>query len=187
MTSSGTPSGRSGRAGSPAGRRRCRSGLPAAVSTTARTSSRAGVPQELDHPVALVGGDGVGGLGPVEREPQHAALLPGEELVVEGPLGGHGRTRSQSPDGASDMVRVGCAGPWRRCPPSTSSTSACCSSAWWSGLVFAFHGYAKFFRGGRLAGTAGWFDSMGMRPGHLHARLAAAGELATGTCIASGC
>lgn len=54
------------------------------------------------------------------------------------------------------------------------------------GPVFAFHGYAKIFRGGRLAGTAGWFDSMGMRPGHMHARFAAVGELATGTCITLG-
>ncbi|HEY8545835.1 MAG TPA: DoxX family protein [Acidimicrobiales bacterium] len=54
------------------------------------------------------------------------------------------------------------------------------------GPVFAFHGFAKIFRGGRLDGTANWFDSMGMRPGHLHARLAAGGELATGTCIALG-
>lgn len=55
------------------------------------------------------------------------------------------------------------------------------------GPVFAFHGYAKIFRGGKLAGTAGWFDSMGMKPsGWLHARMAAAGELATGTCILLG-
>ena len=54
------------------------------------------------------------------------------------------------------------------------------------GPVFAFHGFAKVFRGGRLDGTAGWFDSMGMRPGHLHARFAAFGELATGTCITLG-
>lgn len=54
------------------------------------------------------------------------------------------------------------------------------------GLVFAFHGYAKFFRGGRLAGTAGWFDGMGMRPGHLHARAAAGGEVLTGICLALG-
>ncbi len=54
------------------------------------------------------------------------------------------------------------------------------------GPVFAFHGFAKIFRGGRLAGTAGWFDSMGMRPGHLHARFAAFGELATGICLLLG-
>jgi putative oxidoreductase len=54
------------------------------------------------------------------------------------------------------------------------------------GPVFAFHGFAKIFRGGRLEGTAGWFQSMGMRPGHVHARLAAAGELATGICLTLG-
>jgi putative oxidoreductase len=54
------------------------------------------------------------------------------------------------------------------------------------GPIFAFHGFAKIFRGGRLAGTAGWFDSMGMRPGHIHARLAAAGELGTGICLTLG-
>jgi putative oxidoreductase len=54
------------------------------------------------------------------------------------------------------------------------------------GPVFAFHGFAKIFRGGRLDGTAGWFESLGMRPGHVHARLAAGGELATGTCLALG-
>jgi putative oxidoreductase len=54
------------------------------------------------------------------------------------------------------------------------------------GPVFAFHGYAKIFRGGRLDGTAGWFDSIGMRPGHLHARVAASGELATGVCMTLG-
>ena len=54
------------------------------------------------------------------------------------------------------------------------------------GPVFAFHGYSKIFRGGRLAGTAGWFHSMGMRPGDMHARLAAGGEIATGACLALG-
>ncbi len=54
------------------------------------------------------------------------------------------------------------------------------------GPVFAFHGYAKIFRGGRLAGTARWFNSMGMRPGDWHARFAAGGELATGICLALG-
>jgi putative oxidoreductase len=54
------------------------------------------------------------------------------------------------------------------------------------GPVFAFHGYAKIFRGGRLSGTAGWFDSIGMRPGDVHARLAAGGELATGVCLTLG-
>jgi putative oxidoreductase len=54
------------------------------------------------------------------------------------------------------------------------------------GPVLAFHGYAKIFRGGRLEGTGGWFHSIGMRPGHVHARVAAGGELATGACLALG-
>lgn len=54
------------------------------------------------------------------------------------------------------------------------------------GLTFAAHGYAKVFRGGRLAGTAGWFDSIGMRPGALHARLAAGTEMTTGVLMAIG-
>lgn len=54
------------------------------------------------------------------------------------------------------------------------------------GITMAAHGYAKFFKGGRIAGTAGWFDSMGMRPGKVHARLAAGGEIASGVCLAFG-
>lgn len=54
------------------------------------------------------------------------------------------------------------------------------------GPVFAYHGYAKITKGGKLAGTAAWFDGMGMRPGHLHARAAAFGELATGACLTLG-
>lgn len=54
------------------------------------------------------------------------------------------------------------------------------------GLTMAAHGYAKFFKGGRIAGTAGWFDSMGMRPGKVHATMAAGGEIAAGLCLAVG-
>lgn len=54
------------------------------------------------------------------------------------------------------------------------------------GVTMASHGYAKFFKGGRIAGTAGWFDSMGMRPGRVHATLAATGEIAAGLCLAVG-
>jgi len=54
------------------------------------------------------------------------------------------------------------------------------------GLTMAAHGWAKFFTGGRIAGTAGWFDSMGMRPGRVHAVLAAGGEIAAGVCMALG-
>ena len=55
-----------------------------------------------------------------------------------------------------------------------------------AGLTLAAHGYAKFFRGGRIPGTAGWFDSIGMRPGKLHAYLAASTELGAGLLFAAG-
>jgi len=54
------------------------------------------------------------------------------------------------------------------------------------GLVMAAHGYAKLFRGGRIPGTAGWFDSIGMRPGLINAWLAAATEVAAGLALALG-
>lgn len=54
------------------------------------------------------------------------------------------------------------------------------------GVTMAAHGYNKFFKGGRIAGTAGWFDSIGMRPGKMHATLAASGEIAAGVCLALG-
>lgn len=54
------------------------------------------------------------------------------------------------------------------------------------GLTLAAHGLQKFFGGGRIAGTAGWFDSMGMKPGKLHAVLAAGTETAAGLGLAAG-
>ena len=54
------------------------------------------------------------------------------------------------------------------------------------GLVFAAHGWAKRFKGGGLKGTAGWFDSIGMRPGALHAQLASGGEMLFGVMLALG-
>ena len=52
------------------------------------------------------------------------------------------------------------------------------------GVTMAAHGVAKL-RGG-ISGVASWFDGMGMRPGWLHARLAAFGEIAAGLCLAFG-
>ncbi|MEL6980859.1 MAG: DoxX family protein [Actinomycetota bacterium] len=54
------------------------------------------------------------------------------------------------------------------------------------GLIFAAHGWAKRFSGGGIAGTAGWFDSMGMRPGKVHANLASSAEMLTGVLLALG-
>ncbi|MDF3338527.1 DoxX family protein [Mycolicibacterium septicum] len=54
------------------------------------------------------------------------------------------------------------------------------------GLTMAAHGYNKFFGGGRIPGTAGWFDSIGMKPGLFHARVAASTEIAAGLGLALG-
>ena len=54
------------------------------------------------------------------------------------------------------------------------------------GLTMAAHGYNKFFGKGGLSGTAGWFDSMGMKPGMFHARVAATTEMAAGLGLAVG-
>ncbi|WP_422745429.1 DoxX family protein [Mycobacterium sp. WMMD1722] len=54
------------------------------------------------------------------------------------------------------------------------------------GLTMAAHGYNKFFGGGRIPGTAGWFDSIGMKPGMFHARVAASTEMAAGIGLAVG-
>jgi putative oxidoreductase len=54
------------------------------------------------------------------------------------------------------------------------------------GLTLAAHGYNKFFGPGGLKGTAGWFDSMGMKPGMFHARVAATTEMSAGLGLAVG-
>jgi putative oxidoreductase len=54
------------------------------------------------------------------------------------------------------------------------------------GLTMAAHGYNKFFGPGGLKGTAGWFDSMGMKPGMFHARIAATTEMSAGIGLALG-
>ena len=54
------------------------------------------------------------------------------------------------------------------------------------GLTVCLHGFNKVFGGGKLAGTGGWFASMGMKPGWLHARMAAATEIGAGLLLAVG-
>jgi putative oxidoreductase len=55
------------------------------------------------------------------------------------------------------------------------------------GLTLAAHGYMKVFKGGRIPGTAGWFDSMGMKPnGTIHAWMAALTEMGAGLLFAVG-
>ncbi len=54
------------------------------------------------------------------------------------------------------------------------------------GLTFFTHGYAKQFQGGKIAGTAAWFDGMGMKPGKVHAQLASLTEMGAGLALAVG-
>ncbi|MGL5817756.1 MAG: DoxX family protein [Phycicoccus sp.] len=54
------------------------------------------------------------------------------------------------------------------------------------GPMLVVHGWNKVFGGGGLNGTAGWFDSLGLRPGWLHARLAAVTEIGAGVLVTLG-
>lgn len=57
------------------------------------------------------------------------------------------------------------------------------------GLVVAMHGFMKLGlvgKGGSVAGTAGWFDSMGLRPGMLWALIVVAAEAGGGVLMALG-
>ena len=54
------------------------------------------------------------------------------------------------------------------------------------GLTLAAHGFNKFFGGGRIPGTARWFESIGMKPGKFHATVAATTETAAGLGLAAG-
>ena len=54
------------------------------------------------------------------------------------------------------------------------------------GLTLAAHGLNKFFGGGRIPGTARWFESIGMKPGKFHAIIAASTETAAGLGLAAG-
>ena len=54
------------------------------------------------------------------------------------------------------------------------------------GVFLAAHGYNKFFGGGRLKGTAGWFGSMGMKWPKWQARIAASTEVSAGLLFAIG-
>jgi putative oxidoreductase len=54
------------------------------------------------------------------------------------------------------------------------------------GATMIAHGYNHVFRGGRIAGTGRWFESLGMKPGWFHAWLASITELAAGTGLVVG-
>jgi putative oxidoreductase len=54
------------------------------------------------------------------------------------------------------------------------------------GIVMLAHGYNHVFRGGKIPGTGRWFESLGMKPGVLHAWLASLTELGAGTMLILG-
>ena len=54
------------------------------------------------------------------------------------------------------------------------------------GVVFLAHGINHIFRGGKIKGTAGWFESLGMKPGILHAWMASLVEVAAGAMLILG-
>jgi len=54
------------------------------------------------------------------------------------------------------------------------------------GPMLVAHGANKVLGVGGLAGTTGWFASLGLRPAALHARVAAATEIGAGTLLVLG-
>ncbi|MEV8546880.1 DoxX family protein [Streptomyces sp. NPDC051572] len=52
-------------------------------------------------------------------------------------------------------------------------------------MLFA-HGWNKVAGAGGLRGTTGWFESLGLRPAAVHARLAAATEMTAGAALTVG-
>jgi putative oxidoreductase len=54
------------------------------------------------------------------------------------------------------------------------------------GPMLVLHGHNKVFGSGGLKGTTGWFESLGLRPAAVHARMAAATEMGAGTLITLG-
>ncbi len=54
------------------------------------------------------------------------------------------------------------------------------------GAVFLAHGINHIFGGGKIEGTARWFESLGMKPGILHAWTASLTEIGAGALLVLG-
>jgi putative oxidoreductase len=54
------------------------------------------------------------------------------------------------------------------------------------GITMLAHGWNHAFGGGRLPGTARWFESIGIRPGKIHALVATLVELGSGAFLILG-
>jgi putative oxidoreductase len=57
---------------------------------------------------------------------------------------------------------------------------------WAVGAVFLAHGLNHIFGGGKIAGTARWFASLGMKPGIVHAWVASIPEVGAGAMLLVG-
>lgn len=55
-----------------------------------------------------------------------------------------------------------------------------------AGTVMLAHGINHIFRGGKIAGTGRWFESLGMKPGVLHAWFASLAEVGGGALLVLG-
>jgi putative oxidoreductase len=55
-----------------------------------------------------------------------------------------------------------------------------------AGGVFLAHGINHIFGGGKIKGTSGWFESLGMKPGWLHAWTASVTEIGAGGLLLLG-
>lgn len=54
------------------------------------------------------------------------------------------------------------------------------------GITIFMHGYNHIFGGGKVAGTARWFTSVGLKPGIVHAWASGITEMGAGVAIAVG-
>jgi putative oxidoreductase len=54
------------------------------------------------------------------------------------------------------------------------------------GIVMLAHGIRHIFGGGKIAGTGKWFESLGMKPGLIHAWLASLTEIGAGVSLVLG-
>lgn len=54
------------------------------------------------------------------------------------------------------------------------------------GVTMFLHGYNHVWGGGKIAGTARWFESLGLKPGILHAWMASITELVCGPLLILG-
>jgi putative oxidoreductase len=54
------------------------------------------------------------------------------------------------------------------------------------GVVMLAHGINHIIGGGKIEGTAGWFESLGMRPGLVHAWMASLTEIGAGALLIVG-